>query len=105
MLLTLLTLGCQPAHESPSLTDEKMSRILADLFIAEAATNGLSGYPKDSLTHVYYDQVFQIHGISREEYEKNMRLLVLEEAHIEKVVKDAVDLLRTEKDQEQQQEE
>ena len=50
-----------------------MARIMADLYIAEAATVGLSGFEKDSLQQVYYRQVFELHGLSIEEYERNLR--------------------------------
>lgn len=67
---------------------------MADLYIAEAATNGLGGYEKDSLTHVYYEQVFEMHGVTKEEYEKNIRLLSQNELHIGEVADSAVALLK-----------
>ena len=58
-------MSCQEKKtEVQTLDDEKLARVMADLNVAEAATLGLSGYPKDSLIMVYYNQVFEIHGTS-----------------------------------------
>lgn len=73
---------------------------MADLYIAEAATTGLNGYPKDSLTHVYYDQVLQMHGITKEQYEKDLRLLVLDVSRMEGVLEQVQVLLEPEKKKE-----
>lgn len=66
---------------------------MADLYLAEAAANGLTGYAKDSLTHVYYDQVFKIHKVTPDEYEQNLRILAQEERRIEAVVSQAIKLI------------
>lgn len=67
-------MGCIGNSEPPSLDRDQMSRIMADLYIADAAAIGLGGYSHDSLVHVYYSQVFQIHGTTAEEYEQNIRI-------------------------------
>lgn len=79
--------------ESPSVSDEKLARIMADLNIAEAATNGLTGFPKDSLTRVYYAQVFEIHGISQEVYEKDLRIVSADLPRLQRLVLDSDELL------------
>ncbi|MFN0015679.1 MAG: hypothetical protein ACKVU2_14115 [Saprospiraceae bacterium] len=99
--LSMIALGvllfgtnCQQKTEPPTLPDPVVSRIMADLFVAEAATNGLSGYSKDSLTEIYYRQVFDMHQVSKAEYEKNVRIISLDELHIGAVVDSAVALLK-----------
>jgi hypothetical protein len=67
--------ACIPVPPPPSIPDEKMSRIMADIYIAEAATNGMAGANRDSVNYVYYSQVMEIHGITRDSYEKNIHLL------------------------------
>lgn len=61
--------------EQPIWPDDKMALIMADLSVADAATNGLSGYSRDSLAKIYYGQVFELHGVTLADYEKNLNLL------------------------------
>jgi hypothetical protein len=87
--------ACQNNNqEQPLLSDDKIARIMADLSVADAATNGLtSGYTKDSLMHVYFDQTFVIHGTSLEIYEKDLRILAADLPRMEQIVKKAQVLL------------
>lgn len=94
-IAVLLLFSCEEKVEQPSLPDEKISRIMADLFTAEAATNGLSGYAKDSLLQVYFKQVLEMHNVSKEEYEKNLRLIANDLPRMEGIVKQAETLLQT----------
>ena len=97
-LISCLSLCCflactGDAMEKPTLSDEKLARIMADLNIAEAATIGLAGYPKDSLVQVYVTQVFEIHGTSLEEYEKNLRIVGADLPRLKGVVDSSIVLL------------
>lgn len=87
--------SCREKVEQPTLPDEKISRIMADLFTAEAATNGLSGYTKDSLLQVYFIQVLDMHGVTKEVYEKDLRLIANDLPRMEGIVKQAEALLET----------
>ncbi len=95
--LTTGAYRCGPNLEQPTLSDEKIARVMADLYIAEAATTGLAGQTKDSLTQIYYNQVFQIHELTPAEYEKNLQILAQENGHIERVVSRSVELVDKEK--------
>lgn len=97
-LISCLSLCCflacaGGAAEKPTLSDEKLARIMADLNIAEAATIGLSGYPKDSLVQVYIAQVFEIHGTSLEVYEKDLRIVGADLTRLKAIVDASVKLL------------
>jgi hypothetical protein len=81
----------------PSTPDEKIARIMADLSVADAATSGLSGYTKDSLMHVYFKQVFEIHGVTLEVYENDLRVLAKDLSRMEKIVKQADEMLTEKK--------
>jgi hypothetical protein len=85
--------SCGEKVEQPTMTDEKITRVMADLYIADAATNGLSGYAKDSLAQVYFKQVLEMHGTTKEEYEKNLRLIANDLPRMEAVVKGAEEIL------------
>ncbi|MCC7466790.1 MAG: DUF4296 domain-containing protein [Saprospiraceae bacterium] len=67
---------------------------MADLAIADAATTGLSGYTKDSLMHVYFKQVFDMHGTTAEVYENDLRILASDLTRMEVIVKNADELLK-----------
>ncbi len=66
---------------------------MADLALADAATTGLSGYTKDSLMHVYFKQVFDMHGTTAETYENDLRILASDLSRMEMIVKSADELL------------
>lgn len=73
---------------------------MADLHLAEAATTGLTGYRKDSLLYLYYEQIFAWHGVERQAYENDLRLLSRDEAQLRAVVEKAEAILK-EADEEQ----
>lgn len=90
----LLLQGCQGENsQSQDISDEKIARIMADLYIAEAATIGMTGYPRDSLMQAYYKQVFEIHGTDKVVYENNLRLISNDLEHLKQVVLEARELL------------
>jgi len=88
--------ACQPTSTLPDTTipDEKMARIMADINIAQAATARLNGYPKDSLRDVYFKQVMEMHGVSRADYEANLRIIVTDQARLETLLKTSEALLQ-----------
>ena len=67
---------------------------MADLFVADAATVGLSGKTKDSLALIYYNQVFQMHSITKEEHEQNINIICLDVDRMKKVLEDTETLLK-----------
>ena len=66
---------------------------MVDLYLAEAATTGMTGYPRDSLQQVYFDQVFAIHQVSREDYERNLRILAQDEIRLDAIVEQVIALI------------
>ena len=89
-----LSLSCSnQQHSQPTLSDQQLSRIMADLSVAEAATTGLSGYPKDSLMKVYFTQVFEIHGTTPEIYEKDLREAGADLQRLQQIVAESIKLL------------
>ena len=79
--------------EAPTLPDEKIARIMADISVADAATNGLAGPEKDSLMQIYFKQVFEMHGTTAEVYEKDLRIIAKDLPRMETIVKRADELL------------
>ena len=92
-LLCLFFFACTEQAPRPGLTDAQLARIMADLYVAEAATSGAIGYARDSLMQVYFNQVFEVHGVRREVYEKDIQLLATDVPHFEAVSQAARALL------------
>lgn len=88
-----LFLACVQKAQSPPLSDDKTARMMADFSIAEAATNGLNGFKKDSLMLVYFNQVLEMHGVSKDVYEQNLSLLAKDMPRLERVVIKAEELV------------
>lgn len=99
VLSATLFFSCQKKAEQPPLSDEKVSRVMADLFTAEAATNTLIGYQKDSLMQIYFKQVLEMHGVTKEDYEKSLMLIANDLPRMEEIVRQAEEILTTPKTQ------
>jgi membrane protein YqaA with SNARE-associated domain len=93
LFLICFVAACVSPGPEPVLGEDKIARIMADFHVADAATNGTAGYKKDSLTRAYYDQILKIHGVSREEYEQNLRVLVQDMARTKRVLEKAQDFV------------
>lgn len=95
IFLTLLALfSCQAKEQPPFLDDEKAAQILVDLALAESATNGLTGASKDSLFEIYQKQVFQMNGVSKDDYLENTKRLSQDIERTGRVVKRADEILK-----------
>lgn len=93
VLLGFLAACSSKTKEQTTLSDDKIARIMADMNIADAATTGIAGYTKDSLMHHYFNQVFEIHGVSLESYEKDLRIVAQDLERMDRIVKKAEELL------------
>lgn len=97
LLLLSLFLTCQSNNPAATTTnvipEAKMARILADLNIAEAATSRLNGYPKDSLMQVYFKQVLDMHSVTVEAYEMQLRAIASDPVQMENLLKNSETLL------------
>ncbi len=97
VIVAVLLTACR-SEERLQLSEEQIARIMADLHIAEAATSGLVGYQKDSLLYRYYEQIFTLHQVDQQTYERDLRLLAREEARMQAVVERAEELLQASDD-------
>lgn len=89
--------ACQSnVSEQPNLSDEKLARLMADLSVADAATTGMVGFSKDSLVQVYFKQVLDLHGVTLESYERDLRLVSNDLGHLDRVLKRAEEMLTLE---------
>jgi Domain of unknown function (DUF4296) len=73
-LLLVLVIQCKQSVKLP-LNETKMSEVLTDIHLAEAAVDNESGDMKDSITRLYYPQIFEHHGIKQWEFDSTMSIL------------------------------
>jgi hypothetical protein len=73
-LFACLGMGCME-EPKPSLPQEKIVAILTDIHMAEAAGHRLFGEVKDSMLTIYYQQVYDLHGVQESEFLEDLDLL------------------------------
>ncbi len=97
LLLLLLLLGCKEEIQSLPLNEEKLGKILIDVHVAEAAMQRMVGPKKDSLRELYYDQIFEIHGVSQTSFEESMSLLTQNPRRLRFFYENLIDEIEKEK--------
>ena len=73
-MLCLFIVACTNPQE-PVLTKNELIPVLIDLHFSEAVIQSFDRKAKDSMANIYYNQVFQIHGISKEDFDQSMEIL------------------------------
>jgi hypothetical protein len=77
-----------------AVPEDKVAKIIAEIALADGAVSALSGFKHDSFVHAYYKQIYEINGITLEEYEKYLRILANDTERLEGVVKKAEQYLK-----------
>jgi hypothetical protein len=78
--------ACKNELEKQTISDEKMVKIVADLYSVEAILQGANAHEHDSLAPVFQTQVFDFQQVTREEYEKNIRILTQYPAQLDTIL-------------------
>lgn len=100
IILLLLACGLMTAchqttdQQQPAWDDEKLARVMADMHLADAATNGTGGAEKDSLLQVYYQQILTMHAITKEQYETELRIRSQDFQWLQRINKRVEELLK-----------
>ena len=74
-LCLFLFLSCQTKTEGLELPEDKLVSALADAHIIEGALLSVIPSKKDSLRELYYQQIYEIHGISGQAFEHDVEFL------------------------------
>ncbi len=77
---------CQRTEPLP-VPDDTLAKVLADVHVAEAAVQNLSGTYKDSLKHVFIAQACSIYRIQEADLRKSIEMLAQQPDKMEKVYK------------------
>ena len=78
--------GCKK-DERPTIPKEKMVNVLVDIHLIEASLLGFSDEQKDSLTQLYYGQIYEIHSISEDSFLTEMDFLKQHPKYLEETYK------------------
>ena len=94
LLCTLF--ACQKAAPDLLIPEEKLIAILADTHLAEAAIQNLFKEVKDSMGEVYYQQICEIHEVSKADFEQTMSQLREDPLRLEQLYRQVMEKLSTE---------
>jgi Domain of unknown function (DUF4296) len=86
IFLIFLFFGCQNTEEKQTISDEKMVKIVADLYSIEAILQGANAKYRDSLAPIFQAQVFDFQQVTRVEYEKNIRILTKNPTQLDSIL-------------------
>jgi Domain of unknown function (DUF4296) len=90
LLILGLLIQCRQSVKFP-VNEIKMAEILTDIHIAEAAVDNESGDMKDSITRLYYPQIFEHHGIKQWEFDSTMSMLSTKPIIMNRIFKTVID--------------
>ena len=75
-LMAVLMPSCNPYKEEPlTISEEKMVQILMDAHIMESALQDVKHKKRDSTKQAFYNQFYEIHGITEEEFVANIEIM------------------------------
>lgn len=84
--------------ETPVLEEAKIKLILKDIHLAEALlTETTDRRAKDSLARIYYEHIFQIHQVKKEDFEQSMHAYFTDPAALDSLYEEVIKELGTEK--------
>ncbi len=74
-LLSFFLISCNKETEAFPIEEPELIKILADIHLAEAAFQNLSNSAKDTLAYQYYEQIYQIHEVEKEQVDSCIAIL------------------------------
>lgn len=98
LILILWVGSCAQQTEELPVPLKKAAMIIVDTHVAEAALQNVYGARKDSLASVYYQQIYDIHGIDSTTYRELIRLIRNNPEYMETVYEVAFEEMRSRSD-------
>lgn len=101
IIITATFTGCNettvsPKKIEPDIGQEKMVEILKDIHLAEAISQSERTNVKDSLLAIYYDDIYRIHDITKEDLERNLKLWMNDAEEVDKLYEKVIEELSKE---------
>jgi len=84
-LFVIFLFACGPKPAVLPIEKERLIPVLVDVHIAEAAVQSLRKQEKDSVIQVYYEQIFEIHKISEDDFYASMEVLKQDAYQLEQI--------------------
>lgn len=78
-------LSCKQEDIKLQIPDDELVKILTDLHISEAAILSLNQKLKDSMSVIYYQQIFEIHGITDSVFYHDLEILRNDSKKLEEI--------------------
>ena len=78
-------LSCKQEEIKLQIPDDELVKILTDLHISEAAILSLNQKLKDSMSVIYYQQIFEIHGITDSVFYHDLEILRNDSKKLEEI--------------------
>lgn len=89
--------ACQNALDAP-VSEEKLVTVLYDIHTAEALLEGESQNMRDSMTKIYYTQIYQKQGITQIDFDSTMAIYTRNPTHLDTVYNRVLRIVKAEKD-------
>lgn len=75
LILILFVAACAQKRNQRSVSEDRLVEVLMDVHTAEAALAFLYGEKRDTFAENYYEDIFAIHNLSQEEFDRWMAAL------------------------------
>ena len=95
LIVVVALFSCEKKEVPLPLEEEHLSKILADVHVAEAAAQNITGPAKDSMLDIYYDQIYKINKIEKAEFMESMEILRNDPIRLERIYSRTMDILST----------
>jgi hypothetical protein len=86
VIFVLTASSCRRTPVMP-VDEATLVKVLADVHIAEVAAQNFAGAYKDSIKRIYYQQIYEIHGISEADFKSSLQVLSDHQDKMEKLYK------------------
>jgi hypothetical protein len=90
LIAVLLFLQCKKRDKLP-MEQMTLSDVLTDIHIAEASVDNETAEMKDSITHIYYPQIYERHGIKQWQFDSSMSMMSRDPILMERVFQTVID--------------
>ncbi len=71
----LLLFSCSKEEAQFTMPEADLIKLLYDIQVAESAIQTVHSGSKDSVIAIFYDQIYEIHGVNQEILQENIQML------------------------------
>jgi hypothetical protein len=89
--------SCKETIERPSIPEERLVELLADLHMVEMAMHQVPKHAKDSMRTVYKDQLLEIYSLTEDSLNRNIQVLQNDPEYYFEISKKVADLTKKDK--------